>query len=330
MGRVLGIVDNPVYDIDLDDVVWTPSYVVPFSVVKPTKISTQFHFDAYSIAGKEWVRYAHILIPFEMLHFENYHSGGCLSSVGHHNDLFTIQYFSPSLSFSLTRSKRWFPHNLTDVDTRWVSLKLESYRSHELEISDAHHVPQPIVIPHKNDLDRLDSPVDVVFYELGREGNFERFTANKRKILYPERELCFFSLAYNPYINIHDSKTATMLYLPRGVYVDLAEMQLMYDAGKLPLFVSYTDFVDTDASYEEAKPQVIVFIAESTIYPLYVACTSLDCSPPTLTVNFSIPIHFRSTRQNETVQVSIPPPAFFAQSPVRDSLIVRAERGNEA
>ena len=80
------------------------------------------------------------------------------------------------------------------MDTRWVSLKLESYRSHELEISDAHHVPQPIVIPHKNDLDRLDSPVDVVFYELGREGNFERFTANKRKILYPERELCFFSL----------------------------------------------------------------------------------------------------------------------------------------
>ena len=232
----------------------------------------------------------------------------------------------------------------------------------DLVLGGHSHVPQPIVIPHKNDLDRLDSPVDVVFYELGREGNFERFTANKRKILYPERELCLLSAdlmhspfwttetsmtlekeqlhieaylsardgTYNPYINIHDSKTATMLYLPRGVYVDLAEMQLMYDAGKLPLFVSYTDFVDTDASYEEAKPQVIVFIAESTIYPLYVACTSLDCSPPTLTVNFSIPIHFRSTRQNETVQVSIPPPAFFAQSPVRDSLIVRAERGNEA
>ena len=189
------------------------------------------------------------------------------------------------------------------MDTRWVSLKLQSHRSSELEISDAHHVPQPIVIPHKNDLDRLDSPVDVVFYELGRDGNFERFIANKRKILYPERELCF-SLAdlmhspfwttetsmtlegeqlhieaylsardgtYNPYVNIYDSKTATMLYLPRGVYVDLAEMQLMYDAGKLPLFVSYTDFVDTDASYEEARPQVIVFIAESTIYPLYFA-----------------------------------------------------------
>ena len=100
----------------------------------------------------------------------------------------------PSL-LSPPRSKKWFPQNTTDVDTRWVSLKLENYRTNELEISDAHHVPQPIIIPHKNDLDRLDSPVDVVFYELGREGNFERFTANKRKILYPEREL-FFSLSW--------------------------------------------------------------------------------------------------------------------------------------
>ena len=74
------------------------------------------------------------------------------------------------------------------MDTRWVYLKLSNLRTNELEISDAHHVPQPILIPHKNQLDRLDSPMDVVFYELGSDGTFERFTANKRKILYPERE----------------------------------------------------------------------------------------------------------------------------------------------
>ena len=33
------VVENSVSDIDLDDVVWTPSYLVPFSVVKPTYIS---------------------------------------------------------------------------------------------------------------------------------------------------------------------------------------------------------------------------------------------------------------------------------------------------
>lgn len=47
MGWFLGVVRNPVYDIDLDDVVWTPSYVVPFSVVKPTKISTLPIFASY-------------------------------------------------------------------------------------------------------------------------------------------------------------------------------------------------------------------------------------------------------------------------------------------
>lgn len=73
---------------------------------------------------------------------------------------------------------------------------------------------------------------------------------------------------YNPYVNIYDSKAAAMLYLPRGVYVDLAELQLMYDAGKIPAFVSYTDFVDTDAPFEDAAPQIVVFIAESTIHPL--------------------------------------------------------------
>ena len=89
----------------------------------------------------------------------------------------------------ISRSKKWFPHSPSEADTRWVYLKVEGHRRKELEISDAHHVPQPILIPHKNKLDRLDSPVDVVFYEYGSEGKFERFTANKRKIQYPEREL---------------------------------------------------------------------------------------------------------------------------------------------
>ena len=76
--------------------------------------------------------------------------------------------------------------------------------------------------------------------------------------------------SYNPRYSIYDSQFAAALYVPRGVYVDLAEMQLMYDAGKLPLFVSYTSFVDTDLHYEQSHPQLIVFIADSQIYPLFV------------------------------------------------------------
>ena len=50
--------------------------------------------------------------------------------------------------------------------------------------------------------------------------------------------------SYNPRYPIYDSRTATALYLPRGV------------------------FVDTDAAMEEAGPQLLVFIAEATIYPM--------------------------------------------------------------
>lgn len=39
-------------------------------------------------------------------------------------------------------------------------------------------------------------------------------------------------------------------------------------AGKIPPTVAYTSFVDTDAAMEEAGPQLLVFIAEATIYPM--------------------------------------------------------------
>ena len=76
---------------------------------------------------------------------------------------------------------------------------------------------------------------------------------------------------YNPRYTIYDSRTAMVLYLPRGVYVELAELALMYQAGKIPAYISYQEFVDTDACYEEAGPQLLVFIAEASIYPLYVS-----------------------------------------------------------
>ena len=74
---------------------------------------------------------------------------------------------------------------------------------------------------------------------------------------------------YNPRYPIYDSRTAMVLYLPRGVYVELAELALMRQAGKIPEYISYQEFVDTDACFEEAGAQLLVFIAEATIYPLY-------------------------------------------------------------
>lgn len=73
---------------------------------------------------------------------------------------------------------------------------------------------------------------------------------------------------YNPYVDIYDSRVAMVLFVPRGVYVDLAEMQLMYDSGKIPAFIAYDDFVDTDSTYEKSTSQLIVFIDEAGIYPL--------------------------------------------------------------
>ena len=46
----------------------------------------------FIIVGKEWVNVAHIRIPSEHIHYENYHNGQCVSSVLYHNDLFTIEY----------------------------------------------------------------------------------------------------------------------------------------------------------------------------------------------------------------------------------------------
>lgn len=77
---------------------------------------------------------------------------------------------------------------------------------------------------------------------------------------------------YNPYLPIYDSQVGLAVHLPKGVYIDLAEMHLMYDSGKLPVFVTYVSHVDTDLSYEDSTSQLIVFMLEATIYPLYIFC----------------------------------------------------------
>lgn len=46
----------------------------------------------------------------------------------------------------------------------------------------------PLIIPRKSQIDSFSSSTDVIFYEWNKEGKFDRFTANKRKILYPIRE----------------------------------------------------------------------------------------------------------------------------------------------
>ena len=73
---------------------------------------------------------------------------------------------------------------------------------------------------------------------------------------------------YNPYIEIYDSQVGIGVLMPKGVYIDLAEMRLMYDSGKLPVYVSYVSNVDTDLTYEESTSQLVVFLMESSIYPL--------------------------------------------------------------
>ncbi len=77
---------------------------------------------------------------------------------------------------------------------------------------------------------------------------------------------------YNPHYPIYDSRTGVVLYLPRGVYVELAELALMYQSGKIPAYIAYEAFVDTDAVYEQAGSQLLVLIAEASIYPLYSLC----------------------------------------------------------
>ena len=91
------------------------------------------------------------------------------------------------MSCLFSRSREWYPKT-ADVEVRHIYLNLQNTRDMELQVNDAFFVPQPLVIPHKNELDRIDSSIDVVFYELGPNG-MERLTANKRKIVYPEREL---------------------------------------------------------------------------------------------------------------------------------------------
>ena len=134
--------------------------------------------------------------------------------------------------------------------------------------------------------------------------------------------------SYSPYLPIYDSRTATVMYLPKGVYVDLAEMKLMYDTGKIPAYFSYVTNVDTDLSYEASKPQIIVFVAEATIYPLLVMQSRMTRRPPMLNINISLPIHFRYAAT--ATNVTVPLPAFFANSPVRDSILVLLEGNSDA
>lgn len=78
---------------------------------------------------------------------------------------------------------------------------------------------------------------------------------------------------YNPRYPIYDSRTGIVLYIPRGLYVELGELVLMSQSGKIPPYISYQSFIDTDASFEEAGAQVLVFIADASIYPLWVQFT---------------------------------------------------------
>ena len=73
---------------------------------------------------------------------------------------------------------------------------------------------------------------------------------------------------YNPYLNIFDSQVGLVVTIPKGIYIDLAEMQLMYDSGKLPPYVTYTSHVNTDLTYEQSSSQCIVFLIETSIYPM--------------------------------------------------------------
>lgn len=82
--------EESVYDIDLDDAVWTPVALVPYSVLKPTNIGLNAEIVSL-LVGKDWVRVANIIIPSEYLHYQNYVKGGCISSVYNPNGLFEIE-----------------------------------------------------------------------------------------------------------------------------------------------------------------------------------------------------------------------------------------------
>lgn len=183
---------------------------------------------------------------------------------------------------------------------RFVTVTIANKRDQEITIHDSHIVDSPLVIPNKNAVDSFSSSTDVVFHEFSKSGKFERFTANNRKIHYPIRELCIYILflmcspfftgdvtmslhgeqltidglvsardgTYNPYIPIYDSQMGIAVHMPKGMYIDLAEMRLMYDSGKLPTYVTYVSNVNTDLTYEQSSSQLIVFLIETAIYPL--------------------------------------------------------------
>lgn len=249
------------------------------------------------------------------------------------------------------RSKEWYPHE-KDAKMRFVELTLLLHSYQDLHIYDAHYVSSPLVIPHISSYGKPDSHVDLIFHQHNDDYTISRYLPNGKRILYPERELCLYSScittspfwtgdvkmdlkgeqlhlegyistqdgSYSPYLPIYDSRTATVMYLPKGVYVDLAEMKLMYDTGKIPAYFSYVTNVDTDLSYEASKPQIIVFVAEASIYPLLVKHARMMPRPPMLDINVSLPIHFRYAAS--ATNVTMPLPAFFANSPVRDTILV--------
>ena len=72
------------YDIDLDDAVWTPVDLVPYSVITPTVMSCLSYGHSF-VADKTWVRVARIIIPASLLRLEHYLTGGCPASV--HNPI---------------------------------------------------------------------------------------------------------------------------------------------------------------------------------------------------------------------------------------------------
>ena len=87
-----------------------------------------------------------------------------------------------------THSQSWYPQT-NNTEIRYVTISIQSDRRQELTIYDSHIVDAPLVVPNKSQIDSVNTNVDVVFHEFGESGKFERFTANKRKIFTPQREL---------------------------------------------------------------------------------------------------------------------------------------------
>ena len=89
--------------------------------------------------------------------------------------------------FNFTYRSPWYP-TTSNSSLRFVRFTLNNRRIQEFTLFDSHIVDAPLIIPRKSQIDSFSSSTDVIFYEWNKEGKFDRFTANKRKILYPIRE----------------------------------------------------------------------------------------------------------------------------------------------